>query len=306
MRIGILGAGAVGLTIAARLSAVADVYAVCRRRQAEAIRSRGFTMSGIWGDGVFRFPCGEDLPPAEYDYIILSVKATGTRDICEQFSDIIAGVPALSLQNGIGNEEIIGEYTDHVIGGMIITGFVWAGDGAVKVTVEASPMRLGLFPLGAGPAEERLAGLIREAGIAVEVSDDIRRDIWGKALYNCALNPLAAIMDVPYGNLVQPDAWAVIEAIVSEAFEVSSAEGVTLAWPDAESYLAFLHDVQLPATAAHHASMLQDLQRGRRTEIDFLNGAIAALGERHGISTPYNACIRDMIRFRESLDVRTG
>jgi 2-dehydropantoate 2-reductase len=301
VKIAILGAGAVGLTVAARLSAVAEVYAVCRRQQADTIRSRGFLMSGIWGEGVYHFPCGEDLEPAEYDYIIISVKATGTRAVCEQFADMIDGVPVISLQNGIGNEEIIAEYTDHVIGGMIITGFEWAGDGAVKVTVEASPMRLGRFPRGAGPAEERLAGLICEAGIAVETSDDIRRDIWGKALYNCALNPLGAIMDVPYGQLAHPAAWAVIRAIVSEAFDVASAEGVTLAWHDAESYLAYLRNVQLPATAGHHASMLQDLRRGRRTEIDFLNGAIAALGEWHGISTPYNTCISEMIRFRESL-----
>jgi len=88
---------------------------------------------------------------------------------------------------------------------------------------------------------------------------------------------------------------------VREVFAVVEAENILLQWPDAEEYLAYLRDVQLPATARHHSSMLQDLSRGRKTEIGFINGAVVEKGRLHGIPTPYNSFIVDLIHFRESL-----
>jgi 2-dehydropantoate 2-reductase len=135
----------------------------------------------------------------------------------------------------------------------------------------------------------------------VETSSTIRTELWGKTLYNCALNPLGALMGVPYGRLTGAASWRIIERIVAEAFCVVAAEGVQLPWATAGEYLAYLRDVQLPATALHHSSMLQDLARGRRTEIAFLNGAIVEKGAQHGIPTPCNATIVDLVQFRESL-----
>jgi 2-dehydropantoate 2-reductase len=109
-------------------------------------------------------------------------------------------------------------------------------------------------------------------------------------------------MGVPYGKLAQPAAWRIIDQIVREGFSVIHAEGVHLPCATADEYLAYLRDVQLPATALHHSSMLQDIIRGRPTEIDFLNGAIVAKGTAHGIPTPVNACIVDLVKFRESLN----
>ena len=108
-------------------------------------------------------------------------------------------------------------------------------------------------------------------------------------------------MNVPYGALTDPHAWAIVTAIVREACRVVEAEGVALPWETPEAYLEYLRTEQLPATAAHHSSMLQDLTLGRKTEIDFMNGAVAALAQKHGIDAPYNACIADLIRFRERL-----
>jgi len=303
MKIVVLGAGAVGLTVAAKLSRVADVHAVARTRHADAVQERGFLMTGIWGEDAYRFSCSEDLPDAwrDADYYIVAAKSTGTEAICRQFADVIGGREVVSLQNGIGNEEIIARFTDRVIGAMIITGFEWRGDASVHVSVEAAPMKLGRFPSGTDAAVEDLAALIREAGIRAEVTAGIRTDVWSKTLYNCALNPLGALMNVPYGALTDPHAWAVVAAIVEEAYRVAEAEGVPLPWETAEAYLAYLRTTQLPATAAHHSSMLQDIAGGRKTEIDFMNGAVAALAERHGIGAPYNTCIAELIRFRERL-----
>jgi 2-dehydropantoate 2-reductase len=303
MRVVVLGAGAVGLTVAAKLSKVADVHAVARKRHADAVRERGFLMTGIWGEGTYRFSCSDNLPPAwqDADYYIITAKSTDTEAICREYADAIRGHEVISLQNGIGNEEIISGFTDRVIGGMIITGFEWQGDAAVHVSVEAAPMKLGRFPSGVDDAVLALVDLIRTAGMRVEASGEIRSDLWSKTLYNCALNPLGAITNVPYGALIDPHAWAIITEIVREAYLVVRAEGVALPWKTPEEYLMYLRMVQLPATAAHHSSMLQDLTRGRRTEIDFMNGAVASRARAHGIPAPYNDCIAELIRFREQL-----
>ena len=304
MKILILGAGAVGLSLAAKLSRVADVHAVCRKATAEAIRDRGFSMTGIWGEADYRFSAAETVPEGErFDAVFITSKSKDTETICRQFFPFIQGTDTVSLQNGIGNEEIISRYTDRVIGGMIITGFEWRGDAAVHVSVEAGPMKLGRFPGGTDPRVDALVALVAKSGIRVEGSAAIRADLWGKTLYNCALNPLGAIMGVPYGKLADPAAWRIIENIVREAFAVVEAEGLRLQWQTSEEYLAFLRDVQLPATARHHSSMLQDLSRGRKTEIGFINGAVAEKGRLHGIPTPYNSCIVDLIHFRESLAI---
>lgn len=301
MRIAVLGAGAVGLSVAARLSRVAEVVAVTRDRYAAAIRQDGFHLSGRWGDGVYDLAVTtRPDPDEEFDYVFVTAKSVDTAAVCREFAPVLARSEAVSLQNGIGNEEIIAGVADRVIGGMIITGFEWRSDSAVHVSVEGGSMKLGRFPAGMDSAVEALVDLVRQAGIPVEGTAAIRSEIWGKTMYNCALNPLGALMNVPYGRLAESHAWTVIGAIVTEVYAVAGAEGISLAWPDPASYLAFLASTQLPNTAGHHSSMLQDLARGRPTEIDFMNGAIAAIGARHGIRVPYNACIADLVRFRES------
>lgn len=306
-RVLFLGAGAVGLSFAAKLSEVCHVHAVCRKKSADAIASRGFRLTGIWGEGTFRFSASEGVPAgARYDYIFITSKSQETENICRQFAGTIRDTETVSLQNGIGNEEIIGRFTDRVIGGMTITGFEWRGDADVHVSVEAGPGWLGRFPEGPDPAVGRLAGLLNAAGIMTETSRTIKSELWSKTLYNCALNPLGAVMGVPYGELDAPPSWHIIGKIIQEAFAVVAAEGVTLPWQSAEEYLSYLRTVQLPATALHHSSMLQDISRGRPTEIGFINGAVIERGKKHGIPTPYNCCIADLIRFRERVAAKRG
>lgn len=302
MKILVLGAGAVGLSVAAKLSGVCDVHAVTRKRTADAINAGGFNLTGIWGAGTFRFSVSDGIPKdARYDYIIITAKSRDTEAICQQYAAALCNTETVSLQNGIGNEEIISRFTNKVIGGMIITGFEWQGDAGVHVSVEAGPAKLGRFPAGLDTPVENLVDCMTRAGIRVGGSAEIRTDLWGKTLYNCALNPLGALLGVPYGKLAQPAAWSIIDQIVCEGFSVIHAEGVHLPWETADEYLAYLRDVQLPATALHHSSMLQDITRGRPTEIDFLNGAIVAKGAVHGIPVPVNACIVNLVKFRESL-----
>mgnify|MGYP001816971671 CR=1 FL=1 len=193
MKLLVLGAGAVGLSLAARLSPFCEVHALCRARHADAIARQGFHLSGIWGSGSFRFPASPQLPAdTAFDYCLVTAKSLQTRALWRQYKQVFADAEAVSLQNGIGNEEILAEFSDRVIGGTIITGFEWRGPAQVHVTVEAGPIRLGRFPSGLDSGVERLVGLFRRAGLNVQASDSIRTDLWAKTLYNCALNPLGS------------------------------------------------------------------------------------------------------------------
>ncbi|HXK56880.1 MAG TPA: ketopantoate reductase family protein [Gammaproteobacteria bacterium] len=299
MKLLILGAGAVGLCLAARLSSLCEVHALCRARHADEIMRSGFRMRGLWGDGSFHFNASATLTAGEtFDYCLITCKSLQTRQLCAEYSSLLAAAEVVSLQNGIGNEEIIAEFSDHVIGGTIITGFEWCGDADVKVTVEGGPIRLGRFPIGMDGGVQHLIDLFRQAGLNVEASDSIRTNLWAKTLYNCALNPLGAILGVPYGELARKQAWSIIERIIAEAWAVCNAEGIALPWPTADAYLDYLRSVQLPATAGHHSSMLQDIRNGKETEIDFINGAVVRLAKKHAISTPVNQTLVDAIGFK--------
>ena len=301
MRILILGAGAVGLTVAAKLSEHAEVYAVCRKRYADAIASAGFVMTGLWGEGTYHFPCGESVPEGSWDYIIIATKSAATRGICEEYHHLFGNAEVVSLQNGIGNEEVIREYTDHVIGAMIITGFEWRAKNAVHVSVDGGETVFGRFPDGCDAAVETLAKLFAQAGMRSLASAAVRSAVWSKAFYSCSLNPLGAVMACPYGDLLKVPAWNIITEIVQEAFLVSQAEGVDLPQKTAEEYLDFLRYEKIPPTAGHYNSMYQDIEGGRLTEVDYINGAIVRLGEKHGIATPVNRMIVNLTHFKEEL-----
>jgi len=301
MNVLIIGAGAVGLCLAAKLSKVADVYTITRERNAKIIRESGFKMTGIWGSGIFKFGASEEVPEVDFDYIIISSKGIATESICEQFKDVIKNKNVVSIQNGVGNEEIISKYTDKVIGGTIITGFEWVDNAEVHVSVEGGPMTVGRFPNGTDKEVSDFVNLIKSSGIPINETENIQGAIWSKTIYNCALNPLGAVMNVSYGELSNEHSWNIIKNIVFEIFEITSKKGVILPWKTPEEYLKYLKEFQLPNTAAHHSSMLQDISKGNMTEIDFLNGAVVSNGKSLGIVTPYNEFITEQIKFLENL-----
>lgn len=297
----VLGAGAVGLPLTAKLSSVAEVVAVSRERYARAINSQGLAIHGAWGSHTYRFTC-TSTPPADedFDFILITSKSNDTEEICRSCAGIIRDHNVVSLQNGIGNEEIIGKYTDRVIGGVVMTGFVTEGEREIGVTANAGPMKIGRFPSGLDSDVSDLARLMEQAGIPVETTERIRDHLWSKNLINCALNPLSAIMEVQYSALKDPHSWAIIDKLVRETYAVMKADGINPLCGDADSFLGYLHGALIPVMANHCSSMLQDIRHGRRTEIDYLNGAVVLAGERLGISTPVNRCLSDCIRFREN------
>ncbi len=171
------------------------------------------------------------------------------------------------------------------------------------MTVAADATKLGGLPGGIDQAfVARLAQAMTAAGIPVDAVPDIERYIWGKVLYNCALNALATIMNVHYGRLLDSDSTKeIMTHIVEEIFTVASARNVVLGWEKPDDYCRELFDILIPRTFEHHPSMLQDMRRGKKTEIDSLNGAVVAMGAELSIDMPYNWTITQLIKARELL-----
>jgi 2-dehydropantoate 2-reductase len=146
----------------------------------------------------------------------------------------------------------------------------------------------------------RLAAALQEAGIPSRATSTIMTALWAKVLYNCALNGLSTALEVPYGRLLtHPLAPRIMRGVIEEAYRVAAARGMALEPATAPAYLDLLFTRLIPDTAAHHPSMLQDLRRGRRTEIDALNGALVRLGLEAGVATPMNALVTRLVHETE-------
>ena len=159
--------------------------------------------------------------------------------------------------------------------------------GLATVTVYADKVLLGLEP-----AENRNLQLhqvvdhLNRAGIPATLVDNIITHIWEKALYNCALNPLGAILSVTYGELADsPHTRELMSVIIEEIYQVAAVRRIPLQYPTTLEYFQHFLERLVPPTAAHHPSMLQDLQQGRRTEIEALNGAICRYAAMHNLTS---------------------
>jgi 2-dehydropantoate 2-reductase len=310
----VFGAGAVGLGLASALAASggARVRIVARPAAAAALRAHGLARSGIFG-AVHVPP--ERLEVAEgaaalggphADWVLVATKAFDGASAAAALAGARAAVgPGTRLvlcQNGWGNAERFAAVFPpaRVWSARVITGFRRLAPHHVDVTVHAEPVRIGsLFGAPAGDAA-KLCAALAQGGVPCEPSDDIAADLWAKLLYNAALNPLGALLGVPYGALgAAPATRGVLEALARETFAVMEAAGFATHWPSAEAWLADLHGRLLPPTAAHESSMLQDIRAGRRTEIDAITGAVVALAARHGVAAPVNESLLTLVRALE-------
>ena len=305
----VAGAGALGSVFGGLLARAGwPVTLLGRPAHLDAIGRSGLRIEGLFGEHVVR---GCDLVDdvrrlrGSFDAVLLVVKSYDTESMVREVAPHLAADGCLvSLQNGLGNVEraaaVVGRA--RVLGARVIFGAELPEPGRVRVTVNAAPVLVG----SPHPDDARLAGRAREwarrfaeAGIPSEPTDDVVAELWAKVFYNAALNPLGALLGVPYGWLADdPDARAVMDRVIDEAFAVARAERVRLRWPDAAAYRALCYEARVPSTAAHRSSMLQDLERGRPTEIDAINGHVAARGEALGVPTPANATLAHTIRAR--------
>ncbi|HNV85946.1 MAG TPA: ketopantoate reductase family protein [Candidatus Omnitrophota bacterium] len=317
MNILIFGAGAVGSIFGGFLSRTEHRITLYGRPwHLRRVKKQGLRIEGIWGRHVFRkFGTVTDFSAlkknaSRFDLILLTVKSPDTEKACRELGQIVSpGTLILSLQNGIGNVECLHRYfpSRNVLAGRVIFGAV-IDPGKVRVTVSADAVRIGETAVRKiTPRVKKLTALLTRAGIQSGAVADIRQFIWGKALYNCALNPLASLLDVHYGALLENlHTRLLMKEIVAEIYRVARKRRIRLLQRTDADYVRLLFGRLIPATYAHHPSMLQDLRRGRRTEIDALNGAICRLGRESGVRTPVNEVLTGLVKARECCSAKEG
>ncbi|MBI5136020.1 MAG: 2-dehydropantoate 2-reductase [Nitrospirae bacterium] len=309
-RVLVAGAGALGSVFGGFLArAGLDVTLLGRAPLMAAIERGGLTVTGLWGTHhVDRLRVATDAAhlAGPFDTILLCVKSWDTLPVMRALAPLLAvdGL-AVSVQNGLGNVEALAAAVgpERAAGARVIFGAEVTAPGRVAVTVYAAPVLIGTLDGTATPAQRaRIDGLVAALGrtpIPTESTPRLLPALWAKVLYNAALNPLGALLGVPYGELADsPHTRAVMDRVVAEALQVARAIPVGLPWDTAADYLQVFYGELVPATARHRSSMLQDLERGRPTEVDAINGQVVAAGTRLGIPTPVNAALADMIRFR--------
>ena len=314
MRVLIYGGGAVGLGVAScllRSGCAVDI--ITHRATADALRAGGLVRTGLFGDfhaepGTFGARTSlAELRGETYDFVLVCTKsfdsAAAARDLAGKSDHADSGVKLVLFQNGWGNAEAFARHfaPQRIYSARVITGFHRHQPNEVEVTVHADAIHIGSLHGADVAALDDLSRAIRDGGIPCETSLDIAKDLWAKMLYNCALNPLGAILHVPYGALAGHATTRILmNSIIEEVFEVMTAGGYETHWETARGFMRAFYDKLVPDTAEHESSMLQDIAAGKRTEIEALNGAVIRLADEHGITVPYNHTVYDLIKFIES------
>ena len=277
-----------------------------------AIAERGLHIGGLWGEQTISgFELATDAGALEGSYaaVLLTVKAYDTATMARTIAPYLGprGV-VISLQNGLGNieEATSAVGAERVVGGRVIFGAILTDPGSVQVTVYAEPVMLGSPHPGQHPAldaaAQRWARALSNAGIPCEHSDEIIAYLWSKVLYNAPLNSLGAVLGLSYGELAaDPDLRAIMDRIVDEAHGVAQARGVALRWPSAAAFREEFYGRLVPATAGHRSSMLQDIDRGRPTEVEAINGRVWEYGRSAGVPTPVNEAMTRLVRAKAAL-----
>jgi 2-dehydropantoate 2-reductase len=314
MRALIYGGGAVGLGLAScLLKSKAQVYIIAREKSVRSLRKDGLVRTGIFGEyhaGPSKFGSYaslDELGKQACDYILVCTKSfdsfEAAKDLCEHKSIFSKKTKIVLFQNGWGNAEAFTSFFDRqtIYTARVITGFQRHKSNEVEITVHADSIHIGSL-FGAGlSAVRNLAEAINKGDIPCEITSQIGKDIWAKMLYNCALNPLSAILDVSYGKLAEHKSTrAIMDGIAGEVFAVMTKAGYETHWESAKDFLEVFYDKLVPDTAGHKSSTLQDIAAKKPTEIDALNGAVIRLAETFAISVPCNSVVYNIIKFIEA------
>jgi len=283
-----------------------DVSLLGRPWHMDVIRKKGLIVTGIWGDYASKafdlYTSASDAAArgTAFGLIILTVKSYDTARAVDEIVPLMRpATTLLSLQNGLGNAETILARipAEQVLVSRLIFG-VEVEPGLARVTVQSDPVAIG--PAPACPAGRpggvkpllspiELAHVFSKAKIPAIAVGDILPVLWAKVVYNCALNGICSLEEMPYGKILErEDTREAMRRVVRECYAVAAAKSVRLEPASADEYVRLLEGRLIPQTAAHYPSMLQDLRKGKRTDIAALNGAISRMGREAGVPTPEN------------------
>jgi len=298
VRICIVGCGAVGSLFAANLARLDDVEVWAydlSREHVEAINANGLHLSGA-GEVVGRPRATSD--PAELprcDFGIVATKAMHTSAAIAATAHAFAEGCVATVQNGLGNEEAIAEHIEKVIRGTTFPAGKILAPGRVQWDVRGDTTMGPFEPRPAPFVEiERLADACTRAGMPTSAVEDARGPQWRKVIFNASTNPIGALTGLTHGRVCErPDLRALVSRLVDEGKAVAAAQGIEL---DADPEALIDHAARPDVAYGHKASMLQDVEARRTTEIDYLNGGIVRFGREHDVPTPLNQAIWALVK----------
>lgn len=309
----IIGAGAVGVAVGASLLTKENRVDFLTNRDTKAIIDKeGIKRTGIFGEivcapgDVSAFAEYDDLPENYYDNIIVCVKTMANVETARKIFD---GKKCLKeegriviIQNGWGNEEEYMKYfpKEKVFNARISTGFIKTAPNVSDITVYAAPLLIGSIKGCDNSILKPIVDILNEAGIKSELTDQIEEALWAKMLYNTSLNPLGAILKVPYGKLIDAEnSKAIMSDLIDETFAVMKAAGYKTFWKEAEEYKEFFFGKLVPETREHRSSTFQDIDKKKKTEIETLSGTVVKLGEKFGVNVPTHRIMYRLVRTLE-------
>lgn len=297
--VAIIGAGAMGCLFAARLGEQGAKVTLVDVDQARlgAIARDGVTLKD--DDGSRTIPIGAcvaaDLAPV--DLLILFTKGVHSGAAIRSVAHLVGSKPiVLTLQNGIGNADLLAETfgADQVLMGTAHVPADLAGPASV-LTHGFGHLDLGGFTAAADQFAPSVAALLQGAGFDSHVAADANAAVWEKVAFNAALNASGMICQVPNSGLDNESGRRLAVNVVDETVAVAAAKGISI---DRDKIVATV-DSALREHAHHKASMLQDREHGRQTEIEMINGAIAREGASLGVPTPVCDTLADLVRIIE-------
>jgi 2-dehydropantoate 2-reductase len=298
MRICVVGCGAVGSLFAANLSKLNDVEVWAYdldKAHIDAIKRKGLQLTGageVTGHPNATTDAAE-VPPCELG--IVATKAMHTEAAVAAVSHAFADGALASVQNGVGNEEAIAPHVVRVIRGTTFPAGKVLEPGIVQWDVKGDTT-LGPFEPQPARREEidRLADACTRAGMPTQAVADARPAQWRKVIFNAATNPVGALTGLEHGRVCEdPALRAFVSRLVVEGKAVATAQGIVL---DADPEALIDHAARPDVAYGHKASMLQDVEAHRRTEVDYLNGGIARFGRELGVPTPLHDAVTALVK----------
>ena len=303
MKITVVGPGAMGCLIAGFLKnkTKEEVWLYDKfPERAGQIRNNFVKIEGLSGNHQIKLNATAD--PKEIgisDLVIICVKSYSTEDACKDIKDLVGeSTYVMTLQNGIGNVQILNDYfgPEKIIAGITNHGATLLGVGHVRHAGKGDTI-IGKSDGKLSGALKEISGILNKAGFETKISKDIDSVIWSKLIINVGINALTAITRLNNGKLTEyEEARSLLRGAVQEAARIVKRKRIKLAYDDpiqkAESVCK--------ATAANVSSMLQDVMNKKKTEIDFINGAVVRQGKALGIATPVNEVLTNLVKTIET------
>jgi 2-dehydropantoate 2-reductase len=305
MKISIIGAGAMGSLYGGKLSLAGNdvVLFDINKAHVDEVNTNGLIIEeASTGEKVIANPMASSRPEdvSNSDLMIVFVKSTATNTVARQFVQFAkTGTIALTLQNGLGNEDILRDHfgAERTAAGVTSQGATFVGPGHIRHAGNG-PTHICMSDKDNNKLKNVIS-VLSDSGFETHIEDNIADLVWSKLIINVGINAVTALSGLENGKLLDyPEMKSLMADLVGEAVLVAEKKGVKLNYSDP---LQIVYDVS-DKTALNRSSMLQDFDRGSMTEIDFINNAIVREGEKLGIPTPCNSSISKLVKSMELIN----